>query len=552
MKTIHTSLILATSLLVALSPTQVNAQSAAISFQGQLGDGGRPATGQYDFVFRLFDAASGGAEQAQAIALNNRGVTNGYFTVPLDFGIAAYSGGGSRFIQMEVRTAGTQDGFVAILPRTAMTPVPFALFALSGNAGPKGDKGDAGGMGPQGLQGLQGPKGDKGDTGDMGPQGPQGLQGFQGIAGVKGDAGLNFRGPWTVGSNYLASDAVFFEGATWIATKDNVASNPTTNNAVAPTNGLIAYYPFNGNANDESGNVRHLTNNGAVFTTSRFGTASSSAQFVGAASYMVGGNWFTHQTFTISLWVKPDATQTAYATIIDNNHLTGINWVLHQNNTSLNNYYFAGSPISSSFSIPSGQWQSVQIVKTTNSVQVFKNGSLIASNAVGLISYDGSQILNLGRYGRDAVIESDRRYFKGLIDDVRIYNRALSESEVAQLYAAESQASNGDWMLLAAKGDTGDPGTKIIRTVTSSVSLNLDDRTLLCDCTSGTITVTLPSASSVFGRELLFKKVDPSINAVSIVPNGSDTIDGSISARTLTTQWQRLTIFSDGTRWLIE
>ena len=91
MKTIHTSLILATALLVALSPTRVNAQSAAISFQGQLGDGGRPATGQYDFVFRLFDAASGGAEQAQAIALNNRGVTNGYFTVPLDFGIAAYA-----------------------------------------------------------------------------------------------------------------------------------------------------------------------------------------------------------------------------------------------------------------------------------------------------------------------------------------------------------------------------------------------------------------------------------------------------------------------------
>ena len=310
MKTIHTSLILATALLVALSPTRVNAQSAAISFQGQLGDGGRPATGQYDFVFRLFDAASGGAEQAQAIALNNRGVTNGYFTVPLDFGIAAYSGGGSRFIQMEVRTAGTQDGFVAILPRTAMTPVPFALFALSGNAGPKGDKGDTGAMGPQGPQGLQGiagakgdaglnfrgpwssasnyvssdavfhegatwvakrpniavaptagqdwavlaAKGDagpqglqglqgvKGDTGAMGPQGlqglqglkgdtgamgPQGPQGLQGIAGAKGDAGLNFRGPWSSASNYVSSDAVFHEGATWVAKRPNIAVAPT-------------------------------------------------------------------------------------------------------------------------------------------------------------------------------------------------------------------------------------------------------------------------------------------------------------------------------------
>jgi len=50
--------------LTFLAALQTHAQSAAISFQGQLGDGGAPATGNYDFIFRLFDAATDGSEMA--------------------------------------------------------------------------------------------------------------------------------------------------------------------------------------------------------------------------------------------------------------------------------------------------------------------------------------------------------------------------------------------------------------------------------------------------------------------------------------------------------
>jgi len=117
--------------LALLAPGCVHAQSAAIAFQGQLADGGRPATGVYDFVFRLFNAATDGTEAGPAVTITGLGVTNGYFTASLDFGLAAYQGGNGRWVQVEVRTGGTAEAFTAILPRTAMTPVPFALYALS-------------------------------------------------------------------------------------------------------------------------------------------------------------------------------------------------------------------------------------------------------------------------------------------------------------------------------------------------------------------------------------------------------------------------------------
>ncbi|NBV22696.1 MAG: hypothetical protein EBS05_12370 [Proteobacteria bacterium] len=96
-----------------------------------MGDGGKPATGGYDFIFRLYDAATDGAEVAPAVVVPGLGVTNGYFTTALDYGLAAYQGGAGRWVQVEVRSAGTADAYAALVPRTALTPVPFALYALT-------------------------------------------------------------------------------------------------------------------------------------------------------------------------------------------------------------------------------------------------------------------------------------------------------------------------------------------------------------------------------------------------------------------------------------
>src|ERR1019366_3185308 len=73
------------------------------------------------------------------------------------------------------------------------------------------------------------------------------------------------------------------------------------------TNGLVAYYPFNGNANDASGNGNNGTVYGAILTTDRFGNSNSAYSFDGASSYIeVPSNaslLFSNQ-LTISAWIK--------------------------------------------------------------------------------------------------------------------------------------------------------------------------------------------------------------------------------------------------------
>ena len=78
--------------------------------------------------------------------------------------------------------------------------------------------------------------------------------------------------------------------------------------AQIPTDGLIAHYPFNGNANDESTNSNHGTVNGATLSTDRFGNVNSAYDFDGTNDYIsIPGKaeWdFGLNSFSISVWFK--------------------------------------------------------------------------------------------------------------------------------------------------------------------------------------------------------------------------------------------------------
>ena len=75
-----------------------------------------------------------------------------------------------------------------------------------------------------------------------------------------------------------------------------------------PTNGLVGYWPFNGNANDESGNGNNGTVNGATLTTDRFGSANSAYSFDGINDYIIanGGDQFATTSRTVSYWIVAD------------------------------------------------------------------------------------------------------------------------------------------------------------------------------------------------------------------------------------------------------
>jgi hypothetical protein len=117
--------------LAALCAVNVTAApvGTAFTYQGKLSDGGSPVTGIYDLRFTLHDAASGGSP-AGPIALEEIGVTNGFFTVQLDFGDDTFSVG-ARWLEMAVRPGDSTNAFTLLSPRQLITAAPLANYASS-------------------------------------------------------------------------------------------------------------------------------------------------------------------------------------------------------------------------------------------------------------------------------------------------------------------------------------------------------------------------------------------------------------------------------------
>ncbi len=134
-------LLLLLSTLIALHST-CSAQGTAFTYQGRLSDNGAPANGSYDLQFTVFGALSGGSPVAGSITNSATAVSNGLFTVTLDFGAGLFTGAG-RWLEISVRTNGS-GGFATLSARQPLTPSPYALYAAG-----------AGSLESGGLRGLQ-------------------------------------------------------------------------------------------------------------------------------------------------------------------------------------------------------------------------------------------------------------------------------------------------------------------------------------------------------------------------------------------------------------
>lgn len=110
------------------------AQSVAISYQGRLSETGKPATGGFDLQFKLFDTAEAGVgvQKGETRVHLTVPVTNGLFTVTLDFGAAVFDGS-PRFLEISVRPGGSAIPYTLLTPRQQVTSVPYAIQSL--NAG---------------------------------------------------------------------------------------------------------------------------------------------------------------------------------------------------------------------------------------------------------------------------------------------------------------------------------------------------------------------------------------------------------------------------------
>ena len=124
-------------LLAALSSVafnvSVSAQGTAFTYQGRLNDGANSANGIYDLRFETYGAASGGAALGRPLTNSATSVSNGLFTVTLDFGAGVFPGA-ERWLEIGVRPTGP-DAFTTLMPRQQITATPYAIKA-GGVTGP--------------------------------------------------------------------------------------------------------------------------------------------------------------------------------------------------------------------------------------------------------------------------------------------------------------------------------------------------------------------------------------------------------------------------------
>ena len=122
-------LALGLALLAALSPQpSAFAQGTAFTYQGRLNDGGSPAGGIYDLRFTIYESLTVGAGVAGPLTNSATGVTNGSFTVTLDFGGSPFDGS-LRWLEIGVRTNGSAAAYATLSPRQALTATPYAITA---------------------------------------------------------------------------------------------------------------------------------------------------------------------------------------------------------------------------------------------------------------------------------------------------------------------------------------------------------------------------------------------------------------------------------------
>ena len=215
----------------------------------------------------------------------------------------------------------------------------------------------------------------------------------------------------------------------------------TTIQAQIPTNGLVAYYPFSGNAEDSSGNGNNGTNYGASLTTDRFGNANSAYSFNGINSVIVANNSnslnFTNGS--IAFWMQTGSTARMQPLKKGNFDATGEQFAFLLQNTQVqfgakynsscvagNGWYLLNTTNNYSDNI----WHLITSVVNNSTMYLYIDGKL---SGTLIVPNSNSDICN-GNLHFGTSWNNDEAWYEGKMDDIRIYNRALDSAEIQALF----------------------------------------------------------------------------------------------------------------------
>ena len=218
------------------------------------------------------------------------------------------------------------------------------------------------------------------------------------------------------------------------------------------TNGLVAYYPFNGNALDASANHNNGNPTNVFYTKDRFGQTNSAADFSVGKAVVECPTLFSlaYYPVTYSVWfdlysyvARAESPGGSTMTLVGRDQ-GGVNGggalsVYSETAVSVSNelYYYTGGAVRSHQTAPTNRWTHLVFTFDSSRLTTFYlDGKPVHSEVFTAVQ--GAAIPFRIGAAWDWVAGSGRFSWRGALDDVRIYNRALSSNEVAQLYGLES------------------------------------------------------------------------------------------------------------------
>lgn len=204
-----------------------------------------------------------------------------------------------------------------------------------------------------------------------------------------------------------------------------------------PRNGLVGEWLFSGNANDTSGYGNDGIINGATLVTDRYNRINSAYSINGALQNITIENaplTNFQSSFSLSVWIN-SSLGNSNSQIIGNNFNSG--WMLDEYKDSniglfINGNGFPEFVVSPAGSLIKNKWVHILAIYNdlNREVEIYiDNEEVIKGTVINNIG-DGGNTLRIGIDGRDGVGLD----WKGYIDDIRLYNRILSQYEINLLY----------------------------------------------------------------------------------------------------------------------
>lgn len=237
---------------------------------------------------------------------------------------------------------------------------------------------------------------------------------------------------YTPASGYLGTDSFTYQADDG---KGGTDTATVAINICLSANGLAAYFPFNGNANDESGNGNNGTVNNATLIFDRDGNPGSAYSFDGEKSYIEVGSVETFEfanSLSLDVWINPVGPGSDGGGVIagkENKYLLA-RYADGTIRVAIANTDPGWQFINTGYVAPLYQWTRIVLVYDAGVIKVYANGVLV-------YTYNGSGPITMGdfMFGTPIFRVGNRELyniqkFDGIIDEVRVYNRALTEQEI--------------------------------------------------------------------------------------------------------------------------